>query len=126
MLPSIAIKCLFRKLGRRPDDIKCLHTLYLGNRRVLQQKFSFADKTFLRYVNTSIHVYDKSNAKDAKDYKENTSVKDEHKIIKQSATGDIIVKTETDVDKVVTKVTIEKSQEATSTPKQPTPAPGML
>lgn len=126
MLPSIAIKCLFRKFGRRPDDIKCLHTLYLGNRRVLQQKFSFADKTFLRYVNTSIHVYDKSNAKDAKDYKENTSVKDEHKIIKQSATGDIIVKTETDVDKVVTKVTIEKSQEATSTPKQPTPAPGML
>lgn len=126
MLPSFAFKHLYRKLGRRSVEIKQLHTLYFGNTRLLQQEFSVIDKHFWRYINTSIHLSDKSNAKDAKTYDERPSPKEDVKVIKQSATGDIVVKTESDVNNVVTKVTIEKSSVGTLPPKQPAPSPGKI
>lgn len=124
MLPSIAVKYLYRKLGRRAVEFKHLHTIYFGSKRILQQEIANVDKKFWKYINTSVHVYDKSNAKDAKKYTESPSLKENQKIIKQSATGDIVVKTETNEDNVVTKVTIEKSTATKPPPKQPVPAPG--
>ncbi|XP_004927839.1 zinc transporter 9 [Bombyx mandarina] len=107
MLPSIAIKCLYRRLGRH--STKHLQKIsFLSPRFVKVENFvRFRNVRQTRFISTSAHLYDnKSNS--SKDI----SVKDvkTQKIIKQSPTGDIIVKTETGLDKVITKVTIEKSQ----------------
>ncbi|CAH0397484.1 unnamed protein product [Chilo suppressalis] len=120
MLPSLAVKWFYRKLSRSPAEFKYLHTLNSSNLKALQD--FCVDKKIWRYVNTSIHVYDKSNPKDVKVYADKSAVKTDHKIIKQGATGDIIIKTETD-DNVVTKVTIEKLQATTLPTKPKEPAP---
>ncbi|CAG9792013.1 unnamed protein product [Diatraea saccharalis] len=116
MLPSVAIKCFYQKLGTRPAEFKHLHTVYSSHVKVL--KDFYVDKKTIRYINTSINVFNKSN-----DHADKSALKTDHKVIKQGATGDIIIKTETDENKVVTKLTIEKSQPITPPPNQTAASP---
>ncbi|KAJ0179371.1 hypothetical protein K1T71_005083 [Dendrolimus kikuchii] len=119
MLPSVAAKCFLKKLGRRSYEFKFFQRLCSVT---VARHISFdsmglnSNKEVWRTVATSSRCYDKSKAKDAKQPVIN---KNDDSIIKQSPTGDIIVKTETNSDKVVTKVTIEKNKP----PAQKTAAP---
>lgn len=121
MLPSVAAKCLYRNIGRHSIEIKYLHSLCFVTPKILRQDILFESKELWRFVNTSAYLFDNPKSKNApipeKVLAENENVQ---KIIKQSVTGDIIVKTETDTNKVVTKVTIEK----TKTPEKPVAQPG--
>lgn len=108
MLPSVVTKCLYRKLHRCSSDYKWLHSVCHGSSRVFRPEILTGESSSLRYISGSAYLFDKSNAKDA--ISSPQSDKPHEKVISQSATGDIIVKTETDANKVVTKVTIEKNQ----------------
>lgn len=111
MLPSVAAKCFYRKLGRYSSEIKYFDILCFGGSTGISQSLGVRvvkNKVLSKFIYTSAYFGDKSKSFEAKEL--SNSEKDAHKIIKQSPTGDIIVKTETDSQKVVTKVTIEKSQ----------------
>lgn len=112
MLPSIVAKTLYRKLRGRSSDYKFRNfsNICYGATRVLRQELYNADsRGSWRCIHSSTYFYDKPKASDIQSLP--TDNKSEQ-IIKQSATGDIIVKTETDANKIVTKVVIEKSQGA--------------
>lgn len=110
MLPSIVSKTL--KLSSRSSDYT-FRSFFYGASRVLQQEFYNADtKGFWRCIHTSTYFYDKPA-----DINIPQISKQSEKVITQSATGDIIVKTETDANKVVTKVTIEKNKPVSPSPK---------
>lgn len=122
MLPSVVAKCLYRKLNRCSSDYKLIHSVCYGSIRVLRPEIFTGGASQLRYISGSAYLYDKSKAKDSKSPQ---SDKSHQKVISQSATGDIIVKTETDANKVVTKVTIEKNptQNQEPLPQQVVAAP---
>ncbi|XP_037297204.1 zinc transporter 9 [Manduca sexta] len=126
MLPSIAAKCLYRKIGRRSGELKYFHSICFETPVMLRIEglWTFNNKGFSRCINTSAYYSDKSNPNSTNEIINGN--KDAQKIIKQSPTGDIIVKTETDskMNKVVTKVTIEKKDKTKPPPdKQGAPQP---
>lgn len=106
MLPSVVAKCLYRKLNRCSSDYKLFHSVCIGSSRVIRPEIFIGETSPLRYLSGSAYLFDKSETKDATSPKSNQS---HQKVISQSATGDIVVKTETDANKVVTKVTIERN-----------------
>lgn len=121
MLPSAVAKCFFKKFGRRSYEFKYFQTLCcagVSHNIQIDSLSIFSSKDIWRTITTSSEFNDKNKAKDAKQPDINKS---SDTLIKQSPTGDIIVKTETNSDKV-TKVTIEKSKP--STQKTGAPQPG--
>ncbi|XP_013185876.1 proton-coupled zinc antiporter SLC30A9, mitochondrial [Amyelois transitella] len=126
MIPTLVVKCLYRKLGRRTVELKQFHSMInvLPN-TYRHDAFRVADTKLWRHINTTAYIREKS--KPVKDVKIQDKVVTKgdstEKVIKQSATGDIIVKTETDVNKIVTKVTIEKTDTKAVPPPSPPPKP---
>lgn len=107
MLPSVVAKCLYRKLNRCSSDYKFFHSVCYGSTRVQRSQIFAGDTTSpWRFISGSAYYYENSKPKDAASHQ---SDKSHQKVISQSATGDIIVKTETDANKMVTKLTIEKN-----------------
>ncbi|PZC75863.1 hypothetical protein B5X24_HaOG205565 [Helicoverpa armigera] len=111
MLPSVAAKCFYRNLSRHSIEIKYLYSLCSGAPRVWRQGIFHDGKDRWRCVHTSSYLLDKPKSKNAlQSEKPPAATEKANQVIKQSVTGDIIVKTETDANKIVTKVTIEKSK----------------
>lgn len=127
MLPSVAAKCFYRKLSRHSIEIKYLHSLCFGAPKIFRRDIIHESKELWRYVHSSAYLLDKTKSKNVvaseKVAAENENV---NKVIKQSPTGDIIVKTETDANKVVTKVTIEKLKPPDKPADVPPPKPGYI
>ncbi|CAD0198796.1 unnamed protein product [Chrysodeixis includens] len=120
MLPSVAAKCFYRKLSRHSIEIKYLHTLCFGTPKILRHDFFIEGRELGRCVSTTAYLFDNPKSKSALAPEKPTSDgSNVQKVIKQSVTGDIIVKTESDANKVVTKVTIEKNK----LPPKETPSP---
>lgn len=129
MLPSLASN-FYRKFGRQYTQWKYYNSICIGAYRILQRESILSlqnNKKIYRRIYTSAYFNDKSEIKDAKDITDKLTAggKDSHRTLKEKSLGDIIVKTETDADKVVTKVTIEKakSQETEEAAKQAAVAP---
>ncbi|XP_026765372.1 zinc transporter 9 [Galleria mellonella] len=126
MLPSLFVKNIYRKLSRRSIQLRHLHAISYRFPKVLKyETYCGINKKSWRFINTTSIVHDKSTPKDENDLKKQSLANAEStskSIITQSTTGDIVVKTETDEDKVVTKVTIEKAP-TSSVPKQNTAPP---
>lgn len=111
MLPSVAVKYFYRNLTRHSTEIKYLHSLCFAAPRIFRQDIFHESKKLWRCVHTSTYLLDKPVSINAlQPEKASPDGDSANKIIKQSVTGDIIVKTETDDNNVVTKVTIEKSK----------------
>lgn len=112
MLPSVAAKCFYRNLSRHSIEIKYLHSLCFAAPKLFRQDIFHEGKTLWRCVHTSAYLLDKPKVSNNPLEMEKASPdsKTANKVIKQSITGDILVKTETDANKVVTKVTIEKTK----------------
>lgn len=110
MLPSVAAKCFYRNLSRHSIEIKYLHSLCFAAPKIFRQHIYHERKALWRCVHTSSYLLDKPENNAMHKEKGSPDSKTANKVIKQSVTGDIIVKTETDDNKVVTKVTIEKSK----------------
>ncbi|XP_023946958.1 zinc transporter 9 [Bicyclus anynana] len=111
MLPSFA-STFYRKFGRHYVQIKHYNSC-IAAYRVLQRDNIFSvdiNKKLCRYFRSSVCLNDKSKKIDIKDIKLNANEdKGTENVVKQKAlANNIIVKTETDVDNIVTKVTIEK------------------
>ncbi|XP_026747209.1 zinc transporter 9 [Trichoplusia ni] len=111
MLPSVAAKCFYRNLSRHSIEIKYLHTLCFGTPKILRHDFFIEGRELGRCVSTTAYLFETPKSKSAPILeKAAPEANTEEKVIKQSVTGDIIVKTESDANKVVTKVTIEKNK----------------
>lgn len=102
MLPTAVAKYFCRELSRRSTDFKHINSLCA---RIVRQELFNRNVNNRRFFVTSKYFYGSSEPKDKKNEDQSPD-----KVISQSATGDIVVKTETNADKVVTKVTIEKIQ----------------
>lgn len=125
MLPSVAAKCFYRNLSRHSYDIKYLHSLCFAAPRIFRQGIFHEGKELWRCVHSSAYLLDKPKSKNAlQTEKASPASENANKIIKQSVTGDIIVKTETDDSQVVTKVTIEKTKPPDKPADAPEPKPG--
>lgn len=114
-LYSTAARGAYRKLSRGSIGLKFLSSKQSGVPRNLRQDFVLflCNKKFARCLHSSACNNEKTLPKEGlKDTVASNESKEKEKIaqsvIKQNAIGDIVVKTETDVNKVVTKVTIEK------------------
>lgn len=127
MLPSVAAKCFYRKLSRHSIEIKYLHSLCFGAPKIFRRDIIHESKELWRYVHSSAYLLDKTKSKNVVE-SEKVAAENENvnKVIKQSPTGDIIVKTETDANKVVTKVTIEKLKPPDKPADVPPPKPGYI
>lgn len=111
MLPSVAAKCFYRNLSRHSIEIKYFHTLCFGTPKILRHDFFIEGRKKGRCVSTTAYMFEKPKSKSAPvPEKATPEANNVEKVIKQSVTGDIIVKTESDANKVVTKVTIEKNK----------------
>lgn len=113
LLHSVASKFCAR-FGRQYTPLKSYHTLCFASYRIIHRESIFAinrNKKINKNIYSSAIFYDKSevDSRSAPD-KLNEIVKDKHNTLKEKTLGDIIVKTETDADNVVTKVTIEKAK----------------
>lgn len=126
MLYSTAARGACRKLSKGSVGLKFLsqHSSIPISLRKDVVLFLY-NKKFSRYVHTSSCNNEKCLPKEglagaivSNDSKE----KEKHaqSVIKQNAVGDIVVKTETDVNKVVTKVTIEKKPVEGQAEQRPT------
>lgn len=125
MLPTLVIKCFYRKLGTKTVELKQLHSMCnVLSKPFRHDAFRTADTKLWRHINTTSYIREKNKTANATDVSDKVANKGDvtNKVIKQSATGDIVVKTETDVDKVVTKVTIEKAAKEAA-PSTPPPKP---
>lgn len=109
-------ECLYRRIGRR-SDYKKFHVICVDfpsfSNKISYNGVRFDGKKLYRYFSTSMCFKEKSEPKDNKDGNgySITLKKENEEIIKKVNTdipSDILVKAETDKDKVVTKVTIEK------------------
>ncbi|CAH4033392.1 unnamed protein product [Pieris brassicae] len=120
MIP-FATAVFSRYVGSRYFQIRSTTSFYLSTSRICRKvnfKIGFSTKT-IRYL----HVYTYNNCKsevkksqEQEQAKENNSLKVSEIITKSK--DKIVVKTETDESKKVTKVTIEKPKEAASSPTQ--------
>ncbi|XP_072941776.1 proton-coupled zinc antiporter SLC30A9, mitochondrial [Epargyreus clarus] len=124
MLPTAATT-IYRKLGRQYIQSKNFNSICIGACRIFRYggnvTLSKTNTTTFRHIHTSAYFYDKSDTQDAKEFAAKLasgSDQDTRRLLDTKSTSDIIVKTETDKDKVVTKVTIEKSQPADAGAKQ--------
>ncbi|XP_013134648.1 PREDICTED: zinc transporter 9 [Papilio polytes] len=108
---------IYRKVGKKCFRMINVRYMCIGNRGLLQQtgNVTHAMKNVIfRHLKTSTYILDKSESVNVKKVPEA-----EDKLTK--GVREIVVKTETDENKIVTKVTIEKPQKATSTTKQIAP-----
>lgn len=114
-LYSTAARGAYRKLSRGSVGFKFLSSKQSNVPRGLREDFVLllCNKKFAKYIHTSASNNEKilpreglNDAPGSKESKEKEKIA--QSVIKQNAVGDIVVKTETDVNKVVTKVTIEK------------------
>lgn len=108
---------IYRKVGKKCFRMINVRYMCIGNRGLLQQtgNVTHAMKNVIfRHLKTSTYILDKSESVNMKKVSEA-----EDKLTK--GVREIVVKTETDENKIVTKVTIEKPQKATSTTKQIAP-----
>lgn len=114
-LYSTAARGAYRKLGSGSFGLKFFSSKQSGVPISLHKDvvLFLCNKKFARYLHTSSCNNEKWIPKEgppggvvSKESKEKD--KAAQSVIKQNAIGDIVVKTETDVNKVVTKVTIEK------------------
>lgn len=108
MLPSAA-STFYRKFGRQYVQIKHYSSCLAAYRALQRDNIFTVDNSskLYRYFRSSVYFNEKSEINDvklnAKDIKETEKVKQK--------LGNIIVKTETDADNIVTKVTIEKPKQ---------------
>lgn len=111
MLPSAA-STFYRKFGRQYVQIKRYSSCLAAYRALQGDNIFTVDNSskLYRYFRSSVYFNEKSEIKDAKDVKLNANDIKETEKVKQKL-GNIIVKTETDADNVVTKVTIEKPKQ---------------
>lgn len=129
LINSACAKNIYRKLSKRTVELKNVHP-HFSVRKSLQNcdNLHLVRSKSQRYLHTSILHYEKS--KSVSNIQSSTDDKREEQkkpaeVIKQNPVGDIVVKTELDVDKVVTKVTIEKKT-PTSPEPEPVKPPGKL
>ncbi|CAK1578412.1 unnamed protein product [Parnassius mnemosyne] len=119
MLPSAASN-FFRKMGRRSVHIKKLSYLcfgYTGNIQQNSSLFHLGKNVFKRNFNTSTYFFDKNETANGKNNEKHTET-NKDKLCKPKSMSGIEIKTETNENNVVTKVTIEKPQTVTSSSKQ--------
>lgn len=115
MVYSVAAKCIYRRLSPRYVDLKHINTIYFGGTLSLSHNdvYCLSSKKLCRHLSVKAND-EKENAQSVE--RKKVSEKNTEKVVKQNALGDIVVKTETNVDNVVTKVTIEKTQSQKSKP----------
>lgn len=119
MLPSGVAKCFLKKISRKSYEFKYFQTLCYRPSSIRRIEFFLSNsKGTTRPLSINSSNYDKSKLNGTKIPQVNKSAET---IIKQSPTGDIIVKTETNSDKVVTKVTIERNNPVSEKSKTPQP-----
>lgn len=123
MLPSIVTKCLYRKLNRSSSNYNFFHSVGTGSKRVQSELIKVNKTTHRRWISASSFYYEKNKSPD-KAAAPKSAASPSQRIISQSATGDIVVKTETDANKEVTKITIERPPQAKPHPSISTPPPG--
>lgn len=114
-LYSTAARSAYRKLSRGSVGLKFLSSKQSGAPINLHKDvvLFLCNKKLARYLHTTSCNNEKCMPKEgtagvavSNETKEKEKIT--QSVIKQNAIGDIVVKTETDVNKVVTKVTIEK------------------
>ncbi|XP_013175437.1 PREDICTED: zinc transporter 9 [Papilio xuthus] len=106
---------IYRKVGKKCFRMLNVRYMCIGNRGHLQQTGNISHvmkNVIYRHLKTSTYILDKSGSVNVK----NKDPETEDKLSK--GVREIVVKTETDENKVVTKVTIEKPQKAASTTKE--------
>lgn len=127
---SLLTSNLYRKFSRQYTQWKYYNSVCIRTYQSFQRHNIFSleeNGRFCRRIYTSARFYDKSEPKDAKNIvdKLNSGVarKDNQNSLNEKSVGDILIKTETDANKVVTKVTIEKAkpQETEEVPKESVP-----
>ncbi|XP_050342219.1 zinc transporter 9 [Nymphalis io] len=116
LLHSVASN-FYRKFGRQYSQLKYYNSLCIGSYRIVHRESFFAtnmNQKLNRSISTSAIFNDKIEGKDSKDVMDKLNpsdvAKDTKNSLKNKSLGDIIVKTETDADNVITKVTIEKAK----------------
>lgn len=124
MLPSIA-SSLCRKLGIHYSQFKTYNLVNVRAYYILRSERNFVrypNTKLYRCLHTSSYYYDKNTKNSA-----SLAVGDDKdkNLQKQKTLDNIIVKTETDANNTVTKVTIEKSKQESDT-KQSVIPPSML
>lgn len=127
----LAIKIICRKVARKSSRLKNLHTICLDVpgtvSKKLESSFYLHHKngySFKRCISTSVYLHESVKKKD-KAEKVLSQEDDEGKhLVQQTNLGDITVKTETNENKEVTKVTIEKLKKENNTEQKPAPPPG--
>lgn len=126
-LYSTAARGVYRKLSRGSVGLKFLSSKQSFVRISLHKDvvLFLCNKKFDRYLHTSSSNNEKCLPKEgpagaiaSNDSKEKEKIA--QSVIKQNVIGDIVVKTETDVNKVVTKVTIEKKPVEDQSQQPPT------
>lgn len=125
---SLLTSNLYRKFSRQYTQWKYYNSVCIRTYQSFQRHTIYSlqgSEKFYRRIYTSAHYNDKSETKDDKNIidKLNSGVtrKDNQNSSNEKSLGDILIKTETDANKVVTKVTIEKAktQETEEVAKQP-------
>lgn len=124
-LYSTTARSAYRKLSRGSVGLKFLSKQSGVPISLHKDVLFLCNKKFARYLQTSSCYNEKSLPKEGlASTTVSNEIKEKEKIaqsvIKQNAIGDIVVKTETDVNKVVTKVTIEKKPVEGQAQQQPT------
>ncbi|XP_045492378.1 zinc transporter 9 [Colias croceus] len=118
MIP-FAASAFCRSVGRRYVQIKSVSPLYFSASRIICGKVQVTitcNRKSSRFLHISAYVNSKSEIRNSQEQqvKENEPQRDSSNVVKKKDLNNITVKTETDDDNKVTKVTIEKSKDSTS------------
>ncbi|CAG4940922.1 unnamed protein product [Colias eurytheme] len=118
MIP-FAASAFCRSVGRRYVQIKSVSPLYFSASRIICGKVQVTiacNRKSSRFLHISAYVNSKSEIRNSQEpqVKENEPQRDSSNVVKKKDLNNITVKTETDDDNKVTKVTIEKSKDSTS------------
>ncbi|XP_049864908.1 zinc transporter 9 [Pectinophora gossypiella] len=109
LLYSAAAKCIYKKLSGKTTQFRylCFEThINLG------KHVGCTNKQLQRYFNISTSLQEKGKPKNVEKPLPNNKQDEQNKMVSQSALGDVVVKTETNADQLVTKVSIEKAPAA--------------